>query len=136
MGKTPHDIRWKQRLSNFEKSLNLLEQALKNEEPDIFHRAAIIQFFEMSIELAWKTLKDYLEDQGFSDVSTPRNAIKKSFETGIINHGHRWMNALEDRNQTVHAYDEEKAMEVESLIRNNYFPPFKRIAQQFKRKIP
>ncbi len=66
-------------------------------------------------------MKDYLEAQGFSDVKSPRNAIKKSFETGLIADGHTWMELILDRNLTAHTYDEEKATEVEKLIKNKYF---------------
>ena len=57
------DIRWKQRFQNFEKSLKYLEQAMKTEHSDIIQKAGLIQFFEMTFELAWNVIKDYLEDQ-------------------------------------------------------------------------
>ena len=65
------DIRWKQRFQNFEKAIGFLAEALKIEHPDLLQKAGIIQFFEMSYELAWNTLKDYLEEQGFTDVKSP-----------------------------------------------------------------
>jgi nucleotidyltransferase substrate binding protein (TIGR01987 family) len=74
------DIRWKQRFSNFIKALNLLENAIKIEQPDVVQKAGIVQFFEMCSELSWKVMKDYVEEQGFNEISTPRNAIKKAFE--------------------------------------------------------
>ena len=46
------DILWKQRFSNFTKALNLLENALKIEQPDIVQKAGIVQFFEMCSELS------------------------------------------------------------------------------------
>ncbi len=74
-----HDIRWKQRLSNFQKSLAHLADAVELEKPTIIQQAGTIQFFEMSFELAWKTLKDYLEEQGFIDVKSPKATIKKAY---------------------------------------------------------
>jgi nucleotidyltransferase substrate binding protein (TIGR01987 family) len=118
------DVRWKQRYSNYTKALLLLENALKIEQPDIVQKAGIIQFFEMCCELSWKVLKDYLEEQGFNDVNTPRNAIKKAFEIGIIENGHAWMDLLVDRNLSVHTYDEEKATDLELLISSKYFSLF------------
>ena len=116
------DIRWKQRFQNFEKAMKHLESALQLKDPDILQKAGIIQFFEMSYELAWNTLKDYLEEQGFMDVKTPRNAFKKAFEIELIQDGHTWMELLLDRNLTTHAYDEEKASEIETLIHQKYYP--------------
>jgi len=119
------DIRWRQRLHNFNKAMNHLETALQIEQPDLLQTAGIIQFFEISFELAWKMLKDYLEEQGFQDVKSPRAALKKAFEIGLISHGQEWLELLEDRNRTVH--DEETATEIETLISGKYFPMMKEL---------
>ena len=129
-----HDIRWKQRFQNFEKALGHLAEALEIEQPDLLQKAGIIQFFEMSYELAWNTLKDYLEEQGFIDVKSPRSAIKKAFEIGLIEDGHTWMDLLLDRNLTAHTYDEEKATEVEELIHEKYFPVLTELYETLKKK--
>jgi nucleotidyltransferase substrate binding protein (TIGR01987 family) len=115
------DIRWKQRFQNYQKSLNYLEDALAIIKPDLIQKAGLIQFFEMTFELAWNTMKDYLEEEGFLNLNSPRETIKKAFEIELITDGHAWLKALEDRNLTSHTYDEETASEVENLIRNNYY---------------
>lgn len=130
-----HDIRWKQRFQNFEKALGHLTEALEIEQPDLLQKAGIIQFFEMSYELAWNTLKDYLEEQGFTDVKSPRNALKKAFEVGIIEDGHTWMDLLLDRNLTAHTYDEGKATEVEELIHEKYFPVLSQLYETLRLKL-
>jgi len=129
------DIRWKQRFRNYEKSLNYLEDALAIKQPDVIQRAGIIQFFEMTYELAWNTLKDYLAEQGFLNLNSPRDAIKKAFEIELITDGNIWLKALEDRNLTSHTYDEETAIEVENLIRNNYYRLLKELSITLKQKI-
>ena len=116
------DIRWKQRLSNFQKSLVHLAEAVEIEVPSIIQQAGTIQFFEMSFELAWKTLKDYLEEQGFSDIKSPKTTIKKAFEIDLIEDGHAWLEALENRNLAAHTYDDETAKEIYELICDSYFP--------------
>lgn len=128
------DIRWKQRFQNFEKAIGHLADALEIENPDLLQKAGIIQFFEMSYELAWNTLKDYLEEQGFIDVKSPRSALKKGFEVGLIEDGHLWMELLLDRNLTAHTYDEEKATEVEELIHEKYFPILNQLYEILKEK--
>lgn len=125
------DIRWKQRFQNFCKVFNYLDMALSIESPDIVQKAGIIQFFEMTFELSWKLLKDYLENQGFADVLSPRNAIKKAFETGLIEEGNDWMDLLIDRNLTTHTYDEQKVAELEKLIKERYFPLFNSLKLKF-----
>jgi nucleotidyltransferase substrate binding protein (TIGR01987 family) len=129
------DIRWEQRFQNFSKSMKYLGSALQIPDPDIVQKAGIIQFFERSFELAWNVVKDYLEEQGFVDIKSPRGALKKAFETGIIENGHDWMDLLLDRNLTAHTYDEQKATEMEQLIQNKYFPLLKALHESFKQKV-
>jgi nucleotidyltransferase substrate binding protein (TIGR01987 family) len=130
-----NDIRWKQRFHNYDKALMLLRDALQIPNPDMVQKAGIIQFFEMSFELAWNQLIDYLEEQGFVEVKSPRSALKKAFEIGLIEHGHSWMDLLSDRNLTSHTYDEQKATELEMLIHQKYFPILQALHTKFKEKI-
>lgn len=129
------DIRWKQRFANYSKAMNHLENALQIPNPDIVQKAGIIQFFEMSFELAWNMVKDYLEGQGFVDIKSPRSALKKAFEINILENGHDWMDLLQDRNLTAHTYDEQKATDMEQLIDNKYFPILKALHISFKQKL-
>jgi nucleotidyltransferase substrate binding protein (TIGR01987 family) len=115
------DIRWKQRFAHFKKAYSLLEQTIAIENPSDAERAGLIQFFEMSYELAWKLLKDFLEEEGFR-VTSPRDTIKQAFQAGLIVDGHIWIEALQDRNLTVHTYEEKIAIAVEKKIRDAYFP--------------
>jgi nucleotidyltransferase substrate binding protein (TIGR01987 family) len=81
------DIRWKQRFQNFEKAFHLLEVSKKISNPSDTERVGLIQFFEVSFELAWKTLKDYLESQGFQ-VNSPRETIKQAFQMNLLQENH------------------------------------------------
>ena len=121
------DIRWKQRFQNYQKSLKYLEQALDIPQPDIIQKAGLIQFFEMSFELGWNVIKDYLEEQGFEEIRSPRSALKIAFETGLIEDGHSWMQLLDDRNMTSHAYDEDTVNMIEGLIHQKYYPLLKQL---------
>jgi nucleotidyltransferase substrate binding protein (TIGR01987 family) len=129
----PPDTRWVQRFSNFERTFLLLQDSLAVESPSLLERAGIIQFFELTFELAWKVLKDYEEAEGIV-VKTPREAIKHGFQIGLISHGHDWMAALQDRNLTTHTYNEATAIAVESSIRNDYFPLLADLYQTLKAK--
>lgn len=127
------DIRWKQRFTNYEKAFRLLENTLLIQKPSEAERAGLIQFFEMTFELAWKLLKDYQEEEGFT-IKSPRDAIKQAFQAGFIKDGHTWIDALNDRNLTVHTYEEAIAIEVENSIRNSYFPLLSDLYHDFKQK--
>lgn len=128
------DIRWKQRFQNFEKAYHLLETAKKIAHPSATERAGLIQFFEVTYELAWKTLKDYLESQGFQ-VNSPRDTIKQAFQINLLQDGHTWMEALENRNLTTHTYNEAISLKVESLIKEKYFPLLNQLYDTLKIKV-
>lgn len=130
----PSDVRWKQRFENFQKAMALLNGSILVENPSILERAGLVQFFEMAYELAWNLLKDFLEAQGFTDMNTPRSAIKKAFESGIIPDGRGWMDLMVDRNLTVHIYDERKALEVDALIRHRYHALLVDLHTHFEKK--
>lgn len=127
-------VRWKQRFENFEKAFILLKKSIKIENPSEIERAGTIQFFEMVFELSWKVLKDYLESEGF-DTKTPRETLKQSFQIELIDNGHVWIDALTNRNLTVHTYNEETALEVEKKIKNLYYPEIEKLYNLLKKKI-
>lgn len=124
-------IRWKQRFQELSKSFAQLSKALEVENPDEIYRAGIIQFFEMTLELAWKTLKDYLESQEVI-VQTPRETIQMAFQNEIIENGHTWIDALQKRNLMAHTYDESRAKEAEDLIRDVYFIEIQKLIDHLK----
>ena len=126
-----HDIRWQQRFANYQKALALLQNAVAIPQPDITQQAGLIQFFEISFELSWKLLKDYLEQQGYAGINSPRSAIKQAFVMGVIHNGHTWLYMLENRNQTTHTYDEAEVTEITQKIREHYLPLFVQLETAF-----
>ncbi len=118
------DTRWKQRFANFQKATNQLTEFINKGELNKFEVQGLIQCFEYTFELAWKTMKDYLEYQGFI-VKSPRQTIKTAFQVELIKDGHIWIDALEKRKLMAHTYDEQIAKEVELLIREKYYKVIK-----------
>ncbi len=123
-------IRWKQRFSDFQYALRNLTKGLKVQAPDEVYRAGILQLFEVSFELSWKTMKDYLELEGYI-TNSPRQAIQQAFKIGIIEDGHEWLDALEKRNLIAHTYDEKEILEIETLIRRKYIKLLKELQKYF-----
>lgn len=115
------EVRWKQRFENFNKSYKLLKKYSNEPIKTELERAGIIQFFEMTFELAWKVLKDYLESEGYI-VKSPRETVKQAFQIGLIENGHIWIDALANRNLTTHTYDEELAQKMIKEILDDYLP--------------
>ena len=114
------EIRWQQRFQNFEKAFNRLVDAIGRISDDQLIQAGIVQTFEFTFELAWKTMKDKLEYEGFS-AKTPREVIKQAFQVSYISSPELWLEALDKRNLMSHTYDKEKANEAISLIKDRYF---------------
>jgi nucleotidyltransferase substrate binding protein (TIGR01987 family) len=113
-------LRWKQRYQNYEKAYARLSEGILLDNYDSLQEAGLIQTFEFTFELGWKTLKDYLELLGFDAVS-PRDVIKQAFQAGYISDGHLWLDALDKRNLMAHLYDEHIAQEVLNSIKTKYY---------------
>lgn len=120
------EIRWKQRFTNLEKSFKLLERTNAIENLSEAEKGGLIQFYEICFELSWKTMKDYLESEGF-EVKSPREAIKLAFQTGLVKDGELWIQALEDRNLTSHIYDEETINKIVEKIQVTNFILLKKL---------
>jgi nucleotidyltransferase substrate binding protein (TIGR01987 family) len=124
-------IRWQQRFQNLKKAFSLLERGLAIEHPSDIERQGIIQSFEFSFELSWKTLKDYLEAQGVT-CQFPREVIKRAFHHQIIAEGELWLDMLGKRILLTHTYDEALAMESYRLIKQDFSPELKKLVQWFQ----
>ena len=132
-------IRWQQRFNNYRKALVKLAQAVellsgqvnREEAVDELLQEGLIQRFEYTHELAWKVMKDYAEYQGYTDVRGSRDAIRKALEMGLVD-DRRWMETIEDRNLTVHNYDNEIASEIYEHIMKTYYPLFMSFEQKMQ----
>jgi len=120
------DIRWVQRFSNYRKALRQLEKFyVKGVSLSELEEQGLIKAFEYTYELAWTTLKDYLEYQGYADIIGSRDAIREAFSAGLIADGEQWMEMLTSRNKTSHIYNMEIARDIADAILTRYFTLFK-----------
>ena len=125
------DIRWKQRFENLRAAFLILQQAVaaNAETPDNeLIRMALIKAFEMTFDLSWKTLKDYLHYNGI-DATMPREVIKQSFANDLVADGQLWIEMLEDRNLMAHVYDEARALAAVERIRARYLMGLEQLQQ-------
>ncbi len=114
------DIRWQQRFDNFKKALNQLDGAVTLDR----EKQGLIQAFEYTHELAWNTLKDFLEESGNKNIYGFKDTTRLAFHSGLIENGEIWMNMIQSRNQSSHTYNEEVAEEIVTKIINNYYHEF------------
>jgi nucleotidyltransferase substrate binding protein (TIGR01987 family) len=117
------DIRWKQRFDNFEKAFILLKEAIENDLNQLnqLEKEGIIQRFEYTFELAWKVLKDKMQDDGIiMEIISPKYVVRKAFETKYINDAETWLLMIGDRNLMSHTYNFSKFEEIILSIKDKY----------------
>jgi nucleotidyltransferase substrate binding protein (TIGR01987 family) len=95
-------------LDDFEKVLKKLDEVLKLEKTEI-NRDSAIQRFEIAVDLAWKTLKTYLEEYKGIICRSPKGCFREAFSQGIIDYDDYWIKIIDFRNQTAHLYSENLA---------------------------
>lgn len=132
------EIRWKQRMDHFKSALSLLRTALEDRPLDEYsdlEQEGIIQRFEYTFELAWKTMRDLLFYEGYDEPS-PRSVIRRAFEMGYVSEDdvECWFDALEKRNLLSHTYRRELAVEALDLISNRYATILYRLHALLERK--
>jgi nucleotidyltransferase substrate binding protein (TIGR01987 family) len=115
------DIRWQQRLSNFNKAFKQLAKFMEHEKLNELEEQGLIKAFEYTYELSWKTLQDLLHDKGYNNITGPKPVIEQSFQDGYITDGKGWMRMHKSRNLTSHTYDEDTAAEITEGIKSEYF---------------
>lgn len=117
------DIRWQQRFDNFDRALALLRDALARGPGALnqLEKEGVVQRFEYTLELAWKTVKDYLEDSGLVLTAvTPRQVVKDAFAARILEDGQAWIDMIDHRNLLLHTYDPANFEEAVEAIHGRY----------------
>ena len=121
------DIRWIQRSNNFDKAFAQLKEAVElaqQRQLSKLEAQGLIQGFEYTHELAWNTLKDFLENRGVRDLYGSRDTTRTAFRTGLVENGEIWMEMIQSRNLTTHTYNEVTAAQIVEAILNAYFVEF------------
>ena len=124
------DIRWHQRFQNLEKAFQEFSSACSLEHYTKLERSGLIQTFEFTFELAWKTLQDLLLSRGYEGNHGPRPVIEQAFQDGIIEDGETWTKMILSRNLSTHTYNEKIAEDLAQLIKSLYFPSMTKLIQK------
>lgn len=116
-------------MDNFRKALNQLEKGVKQDHYSELEVEGLIQRFEYTFELAWKTLQDYFDYLGYEGVKGPKGVLEKAYEDELIRNGEKWVEMLDDRRLSTHTYNEEQAKSIFDAIREDYYPLLKQLHQ-------
>jgi nucleotidyltransferase substrate binding protein (TIGR01987 family) len=104
----PEDIRWQQRLVNYQRALAQLLKAVQlrqTRELSELEQQGLIQAFEFTHELAWKVMKDYLRSLGNDTVIASRDSTRAAFAAELIQNGEAWMDMILGHNLSSHTYN-------------------------------
>lgn len=124
--------RFKERLDDLEKAIQRLQEALQEDSTDLVIDG-VLHRFEFTFELAWKTIKDYLEYMGFIEkIGSPREVIQTAFKQGIIKNGEKWIDMMLSRNTLSHLYDEEESRKIYVKVQEQYVSLLKELDEKFE----
>ena len=132
------DIRWKQRFDHFDRSFVLLGEVCERGIDSLsqLEKEGAIQRFEVAFELAWKTLRDYLEEAGvIVNPITPRNVIKEAFAAKLLEEAQVWIDMMLHRNLLSHTYDLKVFETVLRAVVERYFSALTRLHEFFLQKM-
>ncbi|ESS67236.1 nucleotidyltransferase substrate binding protein, HI0074 family [Methyloglobulus morosus KoM1] len=133
------DNRWQQRFANYKKALAQLKSAVELSQQRALsqlEKQGVIQAFEVTHELAWNVLKDYLEDQGNQAVKGSKDATREAFKVALIADGEQWMAMIQSRNLSSHTYNEHTAEQLVDAILSVYFPLFEALQTEMENHLP
>ncbi len=105
----------------FEKALHRLGEVLALDENDVV-RDSIIQRFEFTYEMAWKTMFRFLTDKGERMAAKAWAVLPVAFESLLIENAEVWDKMRDYRNETSHEYNQTKAQEVAAFVRQHAYP--------------
>ncbi len=122
--------RFEERKEDLKKATNKLNEALRGDASDL-EIDGILHRFEFTFELAWKTMKDCLEEQGIvGKIGSPREIIKEAFSVGLIDNGEVWIDMMLSRNELSHLYDEETSRKIYDNIKEIYILEINKLIQK------
>ncbi len=128
---TGQDIRWKQRFQNFEKAFLRLKEAMEKEDLNELERNGLIQRFEFTLELAWKVMKDFLEEERFNFKPSPKDTLRLAQQSHYITYAQELIDGLDIRNELSHDYSGEKFERFEPQLRAETFLALEKLYQFF-----
>lgn len=123
----------KTKLRNYQNALQRLKKAIDEftqEDSSDVVRDGLIQRFEFTYELAWKTTREYLVDQGIVDKNSPKSVLREAFAQQLIEDELVWLEMIDDRNKTTRLYSQEEAVKIAGKIVEKYAGEFDLLLQK------
>ncbi len=108
----------KKRFQGAENALTKLHEGVTKESLTEMERDGLIQRFEFAFEIMWKCGKDYLLDREGLEAASPKKVIRTLRQVGLFSdeEAELALKMADDRNLTVHTYDEKMAIALSERI--------------------
>lgn len=118
------------------KRLNEANVAYKKNSDDELYQDALIKRFEFTFELAWKTLREYMTDQGYRlEILSPKGVFAFAYQEGILQGEQIWLDMLEARNLTAHDYGRQLSQEIAEKISLRFCKELTALYSYFSKQI-
>ena len=95
-------------------------------------KAGLVKFFDLTVELGWKTMGTYLQSQLANLAMVPMPVIRAAFEVSLISDGDAWAEAVEQRNIMTHVYDASTFDALVARAGDDFMPVFDALVVQFQ----
>ena len=126
------------KLDNFSNCLRVLKNAdFELADSNEIYRTGVIGQFNLTFELAWKTLQEVMKVHGVdgADTGSPREILQLGYKIGFVSDSSVWLLMLKKRNTSVHIYNEDEIDEMIVLIRDSFIPAFIALEQTLITKL-
>ena len=127
--------KYQTKLDNYRKALAKLHESLEDAKKfdNLTFRDGVIQRFEFTTELAWKTMREYLISERVTDINSPKSVMREAFNNNLISNDKGWLQILDDRNATSHIYDEEDAADIYERISTYHIQLFDKLLDKLSK---
>lgn len=119
---------------HFRKSLARLKEALAENETS-FVRDSVIKRYEVTFEMAWKTMFRFLTGKGERIAAKAWDVIPIAFQSLLIADADLWDKMREYRNDTSHEYNEAKAVEIAAFVRQKAVQAYEQLEAELLKRI-
>jgi nucleotidyltransferase substrate binding protein (TIGR01987 family) len=112
------------RLKSFREAVERMGEALSLPKDPVV-RDSSIKRFELCFALSWKVIQSFLRDRGL-DCRSPRDCFREAFSYGLLTQEEVWVQMVQDRNLSVHTYNEELANQLYARL-PRYLPALRQL---------
>lgn len=124
------------KLENYKNALARLHESIADSKKfadNLTFRDGVIQRFEFTAELAWKTIREYLLSEKLANINSPKSVMREAYHMNVITDEDGWIQILDDRNATSHIYDEEEATGIYKRIAAEHIQLFDKLLDTLTR---